>query len=59
LEGRALLFSILTVLAVVVGGAVQILPSILIAPSPEVASQTRLPTALERLNADPERTFWQ
>ncbi|MFO0547756.1 MAG: cytochrome-c oxidase, cbb3-type subunit I [Polyangiaceae bacterium] len=47
LEGRALLFTVLTVVAVVVGGAVQIIPSILVKPKPEVAAQTRMPTGLE------------
>jgi cytochrome c oxidase cbb3-type subunit I/II len=47
LEGRALLFTVLTVVAVLVGGVVQIVPSVLVKPDPKTIGETRLASALE------------
>ncbi len=47
LEGRALLFTVLTVGAVLIGGMVQIIPALMVTPSPQEAAQTRLATPLE------------
>ncbi len=47
LEGRALLFTVLTVLAVLVGGVIQIVPMVVVKPSVKEAAETRLATALE------------
>ncbi|NUO49901.1 MAG: cytochrome-c oxidase, cbb3-type subunit I [Polyangiaceae bacterium] len=47
LEGRALVFTVLTILAVLVGGVVQIVPMVLVKPTPKEVSETRLATALE------------
>jgi cytochrome c oxidase cbb3-type subunit I/II len=47
LEGRALVFTVLTILAVLVGGVVQLVPMVLVKPTPKEVSETRLATALE------------
>jgi cytochrome c oxidase cbb3-type subunit I/II len=47
LEGRPLIFTILTVAAVLIGGVVQIVPTLLVKPTPAEASETHLYTALE------------
>jgi cytochrome c oxidase cbb3-type subunit I/II len=52
LEGRAMIFTVLTVLAVLVGGVVQIVPMVLATPTPQEAAQTRLATALEIAGRD-------
>jgi len=47
MEGRALLFTCLTVLAVLVGGIVEIMPVVMVTPTAREASKTRLASPLE------------
>ncbi len=52
LEGRALIFTVLTVLAVLIGGVVQIVPSLLTQPTAKEAAETRLASPLEVAGRD-------
>ncbi|HTJ82432.1 MAG TPA: cytochrome-c oxidase, cbb3-type subunit II, partial [Polyangiaceae bacterium] len=52
LEGRALIFTVLTIFAVVIGGVVQIVPSILAQPTAKEQKETRLATPLEIAGRD-------
>ncbi len=47
LEGRPLIFTVLTLCAVLVGGVIQLVPSLLVKPTQAEASATHLYTALE------------
>ncbi len=47
LEGRALLFSVLTVIAVLIGGVAEIVPSLLVTPSPATLADAKPYRALE------------
>jgi cytochrome c oxidase cbb3-type subunit I/II len=47
MEGRALLFTVLTVSAVLVGGVVEIMPAVMVTPTAKEISKTRVASPLE------------